>query len=384
MSACADARALFTRDFGGAPDGVWSAPGRVNLIGEHVDYADGLCLPMALEHRTAVAVRRRADGFLRLRSNGFADADITVADIDSRAVSGWAAYVAGVVWALRLPGFAGADIAVASDVPVGAGLSSSAALECAVALALADLSGRATDDPGRAALASICMRAENDFVGVPTGGMDQQVSLRARAGHAMLLDCRTGRTRQVPFDPAADGLALLVVDTAAPHRLVDGQYAQRRRAVEDAARQLGVTSLRDVKDVPAKWDPSLDDPLLQRRARHVVTEIGRVRAAVSALDAGDVKALGPLLDASHRSLRDDFEVSSVELDSVVDAARDAGALGARMVGGGFGGSALVLCESGAVDAIARAVLVAAERRGLPQPRFWQVTPAAGARRCARP
>ncbi|MGW0022369.1 galactokinase [Rhodococcus sp. NPDC003382] len=380
MSVCSDARARFVDDFGGTPDGVWCAPGRVNLIGEHVDYADGLCLPMALDHRTAVAMRRRVDGILRLRSAGFPEVDVTVTDLASRAVPGWAAYVAGVVWALGPAGFAGADVAVASDVPVGSGLSSSAALECAVALALAELYGRVTDDTGRAALASACMRAENDFVGVPTGGMDQQVSLRGRAGHAMLLDCRTGRVRHVPFDPAADGLTLLVVDTAAPHRLVDGQYAQRRRAVEDAARQLGVATLRDVEDVSVLQD-SLTDEALLRRARHVVTEIGRVRAAVDALDAGDVRALGPLLDASHRSLRDDFEVSSVELDSAVDTARDAGALGARMVGGGFGGSALALCEADAVEVISRAVLVAAERRGLPQPRFWEVAPAAGAHRC---
>lgn len=379
MSACADTRTLFAHCFGGSPDGVWCAPGRVNLIGEHVDYADGLCLPMAIEQRTAVAVRRRADGVVRLRSAGFADTDVTVADVAARAVPGWAAYAAGVVWALALPEFAGADLTVTSDVPVGAGLSSSAALECAVALAVAELCGRDTGDAGRATLASACMRAENDFVGVPTGGMDQQISLRARAGHALLLDCRTGGIRHVPFDPAAHDLAVLVVDTAAPHRLVDGHYAQRRRAVEEAARQLGVASLRDVEDVSA-----LRDPMLRRRARHVVTEIGRVREAVTALDAGDVRSLGPVLDASHRSLREDFEVSSVELDSAVDAARDAGALGARMVGGGFGGSALALCEAGAVEQISRAVLTAAARRGLPRPRFRTVTPAAGARRCDRP
>ncbi|WP_068155024.1 galactokinase [Rhodococcus phenolicus] len=379
MSACADTRTLFAHCFGGSPDGVWCAPGRVNLIGEHVDYADGLCLPMAIEQRTAVAVRRRADGVVRLRSAGFADTDVTVADVAARAVPGWAAYAAGVVWALALPDFAGADLTVTSDVPVGAGLSSSAALECAVALAVAELCGRDTGDAGRATLASACTRAENDFVGVPTGSMDQQISLRARAGHALLLDCRTGGIRHVPFDPAAHDLAVLVIDTAAPHRLVDGQYAQRRRAVEEAARQLGVASLRDVEDVSA-----LRDPILRRRARHVVTEIGRVREAVTALDAGDVRSLGPVLDASHRSLREDFEVSSVELDSAVDAARDAGALGARMVGGGFGGSALALCEAGAVEQISRAVLTAAARRGLPRPRFRTVTPAAGARRCDRP
>lgn len=379
MSACAETRTLFAHCFGGSPDGVWCAPGRVNLIGEHVDYADGLCLPMAIEQRTAVAVRRRADGVVRLRSAGFADTDVTVADVAARAVPGWAAYAAGVVWALALPEFAGADLTVTSDVPVGAGLSSSAALECAVALAVAELCGRDTGDAGRATLASACMRAENDFVGVPTGGMDQQISLRARAGHALLLDCRTGGIRHVPFDPAVHDLAVLVIDTAAPHRLVDGQYAQRRRAVEEAARQLGVASLRDVEDVSA-----LRDPMLRRRARHVVTEIGRVREAVTALDAGDVRSLGPVLDASHRSLREDFEVSSVELDSAVDAARDAGALGARMVGGGFGGSVLALCEAGAVEQISRAVLTAAARRGLPRPRFRTVTPAAGARRCDRP
>ena len=376
MSACGEVRALFGYHFGGAPDGVWCAPGRINLIGEHVDYADGLCLPMALGRRTAVALRGRTDGTLRLRSVGFPAVDVTVAEIASRAVPGWPAYVAGVVWALALPDFTGADVAVASDVPVGAGLSSSAALECAIALALTEPHGCATDDQGRAELASACRRAENDYVGVPTGGMDQQISLRGRSGHAMLLDCRTGRVRHVPFDPSASGLALLVVDTSAPHRLVDGQYAQRRRSVEDAARHLDVVSLRDVEAVPA-----LDDPILRRRARHVVTEIRRVRETVAALDRADIRALGPLLDASHRSPRDDFEVSCVELDSAVEAAQGSGALGARMVGGGFGGSVLALCEAGAAQEVAHAIQVAAERRGLPQPRFWTVTPADGARRC---
>ncbi|WP_342659702.1 Galactokinase [Rhodococcus ruber] len=378
MSVAAAAAAGFAEAFGGAPEGVWCAPGRVNLIGEHVDYAGGLCLPLALPQVTAAAVRRRDDGAVRLVSEGFAGVSFGRLGQPEGHTGGWAAYVVGVIGALDPPGFAGADIAIASDVPVGAGLSSSAALEAAVALALAELSGLPVDDPGRAVLAAACTRAENDSVGAPTGGMDQQIALRGRAGHALLLDCATGEVEHLPIDLESHGLALLVVDTDAPHRLVDGQYGQRRRDVEEATRRLG--SLRDVGTVAALG--ALTDPVLRRRAGHVVTEIARVRAAVAALRDDAPQRLGPLLDAAHRSLRDDFEVSSVELDTAVDAARAAGALGARMVGGGFGGSAIALCRATDVDAVAEAVTVAARERDLPRPKFLRATASAGARRCA--
>ncbi|QOH58001.1 galactokinase [Rhodococcus rhodochrous] len=373
MTLAATARALFTAEFGTEPEGCWCAPGRVNLIGEHVDYAGGLCLPMAIPQVTIVAVRRRSDHVLRVRSSGFDSVDL---DLRDRHVDGWAAYVAGVIWTLDPPGFTGADIAVASDVPVGAGLSSSAALETSIAVALADLCGLPLDDDGRDRLAAACVRAENDYAGAPTGGLDQRIALHARPGHALLLDFADGSSEHIPFDAEARGLTVLVVDTGTGHELADGQYGQRRREVEDATRILGVESLRDASSA----DP-IDDPVLRRRARHVIDEIARVQEAAELLRAGQIRDLGPLLDASHRSLRDDFEVSCLELDTAVDAAVAAGALGARMVGGGFGGSAIALCEDDRVDSVRKAVADAAARRDLPAPTFLRATASGGARRC---
>ncbi|WP_455901219.1 galactokinase [Rhodococcus gordoniae] len=372
MTLAETVRAAFTAEFGTEPEGCWCAPGRVNLIGEHVDYAGGLCLPMALPQVTTVAMRRRSDHLLRVRSAGFDPVDL---DLRDRHVDGWAAYVAGVIWTLDPPGFTGADIAVASDVPVGAGLSSSAALETSIAVALADLCGLPLDEDGRDRLATACVRAENDYAGAPTGGLDQRIALHARPGHALLLDFADGSSEHIPFDAEAQGLTVLVVDTGTGHRLADGQYGQRRREVEDATRLLGVDSLRD-----ASSDP-LGDPTLRRRARHVIGEIVRVREAAELLRAGRIRDLGPLLDASHRSLRDDFEVSCPELDTAVDAAVAAGALGARMVGGGFGGSAIALCENDHVDPVRQAVADAAARRAFAAPTFLRATASGGARRC---
>ncbi|MCC2335814.1 galactokinase [Cellulomonas wangsupingiae] len=385
------ARDLFTGTFGAAPDGVWSAPGRVNLIGEHTDYNDGLALPIALPHRTYAAVARRTDGLVRLVSAQEPSGvrEVPLAEAVPGAVRGWAAYVVGVAWALRAAGHdvGGFDVAIDSCVPFGAGLSSSAALEASVAVALdalhglglaggVDDAGAATDDAGRGVLATLCVRAENEMAGAPTGGMDQAASLRARAGNALLLDCRDGSVRHVPFDLAAHGLALLVVDTRAEHSHVDGEYAQRRAACEAAARRLGVASLREVAD-DARGDgwalealtADEDGVLLARRVRHVTSEIGRVTAFVEALDAGDVRAVAPLMDASHASLRDDYEVSCDELDVAVDAARAAGALGARMTGGGFGGSAIALVGVDEVEAVAEGVARAFAARGLRSPAF---------------
>ncbi len=371
-------RTAFRAEFGRDPSGLWAAPGRLNLIGEHVDYAGGLCLPLALPQRTVVAAATRDDGRLRLRSL-LRDAqpwDGVLDEVGPGYPPGWAAYPAGVLWALGHPA-GGLDLLVGDSVPPGAGLASSAALECAVAVAVDALSGLglATTSAGQAILAQACRRAENEVVGAPTGGMDQIASLCCIAGHALRLDCRDQTMRQVPLDLAAAGLALLVVDTRAPHRIVDGQYAARRHSAEQAAAELGVPGLREASRERVN---SLTDPLLRRRARHVVTEIARVRNVVTLLDSGRIRDIGPQLNASHDSLRDDLEVSSPELDCAVNAARAAGALGARMTGGGFGGSALALIEQTTTTAVTQAVLTAAAHHAHPQPVVHQVLPSPGA------
>lgn len=360
-------RTAFRTMFGRDPDGLWAAPGRLNLIGEHVDYADGLCMPLALPQRTVVAAAARDDGQLRLRSV-HPDAQPWEGGLDEIGPGcppGWAGYPAGVIWALRHP-HGGLDLLVGESVPLGAGLASSAALECATALAVDDLCklGLAATSAGRLRLAAACRRAENEIVGAPTGGMDQLASLCCTAEHALLLDCRDQTMRQLPLDLRAAGLELLLVDTRAPHRIVDGQYADRRRSAEQAAVRLGVASLRDATSEQVQH---LTDPLLRRRARHVVSEITRVRVVVELLESGGLDDLGPVLTASHTSLRDDLEVSSPELDCAVHAALAAGALGGRMTGGGFGGSALVLTERSASTAVIRAVMTAATSHGHPDP-----------------
>ena len=377
-------RALFTDRFAAQPDGTWSAPGRVNLIGEHTDYNGGLCLPIALPHRTYAALRRRDDDQVRLVS-AQEPGGLTTIDLSTVApgtVDGWAAYVVGVAWALRQAGHAisGFDIAIDSCVPYGAGLSSSAALQCSVAVALDEAFGLglAGSDDGRAALVAFCMRAENEIAGAPTGGMDQAASLRTQAGNALLLDCLDGSVRHVPFDLAAHDLALLVVDTRAEHAHNDGQYAARRASCEAAAARLGVATLREISDDPRglEWAlDKLDDEVQVRRVRHVVNEIARVTWFVALLDAGEVQLVGTLMYASHASLRDDYEVSCLELDLVVETARAAGAIGARMTGGGFGGSAIALVEADAVERTAQAVADAFADAGLRAPAFLVATAA---------
>jgi galactokinase len=314
--------------YGFEPDGRWAAPGRVNLIGEHVDYAQGLCLPFAIAEHTVVEAAARDDDRVRIQSlaedGGF---DGSLDDVGPGAPGAWAGYAVGVLWALRAAGHPvrGMDLLVTDSVPLGAGLSSSAALECSTALAVTDLFGLGL---GRDALIPACIRAENEVVGAATGGMDQAASLLATAGHALLLDTRDGATRQVPFAPAGEGLALIVIDTRVRHHLADGQYGARRAAVEKAAAALGMPSLRDA----TLADLERLGPDLLPRARHIVTEIARVAETVALLDAGRLADIGPLLDASHASLAVDYEVSCAELDLACAAAREAGALGARMTG----------------------------------------------------
>jgi galactokinase len=378
-TALADQAAeTFLACYGTPPEGVWHAPGRVNLMGEHTDYNEGWVLPFALDRGVVVAAARRRDAVLQLWSRQAPEdaVSLPLASLAAGSVTGWAAYPAGVAWAMRAAGYevGGASLVIESDLPRGAGLSSSAALECATALALA---GLYEVNVPRAELARLARRAENEMVGVPSGIMDQSASLLGEARRALLLDCRTGQTSLVPFDPAAAGLTLLVVDTGVRHALTDGRYALRRRECEQAARALGVPALRDVAD--AAEVSRIADPVLARRARHVITDDQRVWAAVALLEAGDLAGLGPVLHASHVSLRDDFEISWPQADAAVAAAEGAGALGARMVGGGFGGSVIALAPAGST-AVAAALSAEYARRGWPPPQVLAAPPSAGASR----
>jgi galactokinase len=368
---------------------VWRAPGRANLMGEHTDYNQGLVLPFAIAQGVTVSAVRRDDAVLALRSREASPPSVALplAALAPGSVGGWAAYPAGVAWALRDAGYQvpGATIDIDSDLPPGAGLSSSAALECSTALALTGLAGISVP---RRELAGIARRAENDFIGVPSGIMDQAASLLCEAGHALLLDCRTLEISQVPFDPAAAGAGLVVINTRADHAHAGGDYARRRAECEEAARQLGVPflgCLADADDVGR-----IADRALRGRARHVITDNARVRAAVDLLRSASADhdaygKIGLLLSQAHRSLRDDFEISWPHADVAVDAAVAAGALGARMIGGGFGGSVLALVPVDAMPAVRSAVTDAFERHSWAAPEFIPTVPAGGAGRAdARP
>lgn len=364
---------------------VWRAPGRVNLIGEHTDYNDGFALPLAIAQGCTATVTVRADAELHVRSAQEDDVTaVALGELSPDTVDGWAAYVAGVVWAVRQRGIdlPGLDVAVDGDVPLGSGLSSSAALSCSVVTALDDLLGLGLTSADQVALART---AENDFVGAPTGGMDQLASICSRAGNVLLCDMRSLDTRAVPMDLTAAGLTLLVTDTQAPHRNADGEYRERRESCEHAASLLGVATLREVQDddhaeVLERLRAAAGDDadLLVKRARHILTENDRVLAVVAHLDDGDVAGIGPLLSASHRSMRDDFEITVPEVDAAVEAALSAGALGARMTGGGFGGCVIALVASSEVETARTATAAAFARRGFTAPTFFTTAPSAGA------
>jgi galactokinase len=383
--AATHAREAFAERFGRAPDGVWAAPGRVNVIGEHTDYNGGFVLPVALPHTTRAALGRRNDGRVALASlqHPDDDADLALADLAPGIPANWGGYAAGVVAELRDPVAAagGVDILVDGEVPAGAGLSSSAALECAVALGLRDLLEL---DLSAEDLVDVARRAENGYVGAPTGILDQSAALLCRAGAALFLDTRDRSSEQVPFDLAAAGLALLVVDTGETHAHAGGGYGDRRRECEEVAARLGVGLLReigDVADLDRLDDGTPEGAVLLRRARHVVTEDARVLEVVATLrNEDDPRAIGPVLTAGHASLRDDFEISTPLLDATVDAALGTGAHGARMVGGGFGGSAIALVDAESVDRVVAAVTARFAGLGHAPPRTFRAVPSDGARR----
>lgn len=377
----------FRETFGAEPEGVFSAPGRVNIIGEHVDYQQGLCLPMAISHRCFVAARRTDAGVVRMRSVQSGETvEVSVEGLAPGAVEGWSSYVAGVVWALadRFEGSApcGFDLLIDGYVPLGAGLSSSAALECAVAAAIDDLCTLGTTPHERIRAA---IKAETEFAGAATGGLDQSASILCEEGHAILLDCRDFSTTSVPWDLAGQGLELLIIDTRAPHSLVGGEYAERRAQAEAGARALEVESLRDVPfEGASDACQGISDPVVQRRTRHIINEIERVREFAEILEGGSIREgldrIAALLNASHDSLRDDYEVTVPELDVAVDAAREAGAHGARMTGGGFGGSVIALVDAERVENVASAVANAFAERSFAEPVFFLATPSRGAGR----
>lgn len=386
---------LFVTTYGRAPDGLWSAPGRVNLIGEHTDYNNGLVLPFAIDARAQVAAARIDEPVLRIvsaqRRGAVVEAPMSVLSPGSAATRGWPAYLFGPIWALAEAGIdlPGAEVALDSQVPAGAGLSSSAAVECATALAMSAL---AEVTLGRADLARLCQHAENAFVGVPSGLMDQMASATCRAGNLLFFDVGAQTTEHIPFDPAARGLRLLVIDTQAHHSLADGEYAKRRASCEQAAAILGLDSLRDIENADAALAvlataasvPRADRDVLVRRVRHILTENARVQHVVDRLrnggsGEGDIGSIGDILTGSHLSMRDDYEISCAELDAAVDAALGAGALGARMTGGGFGGSVIALVSADSAGSVTRDVQNAFAAAGFTAPVIRSVTPAEGAR-----
>lgn len=378
-----DLVARFRQAFGGAPDGIWQAPGRVNLIGEHTDYNEGFVLPFAIDRTARVAVRARPDTTVRLLST-YGDQGVVTTALEALqpgTAKGWAKYPLGVMWALRERGIKvpGIDLLLDSDVPLGAGLSSSHAIECAVITALNELAGAGLHARD---MVVATQRAENEFVGAPTGIMDQSASLRGAEGHAVFLDCRDQSARLVPFETEPAGLVLLVIDTKVSHSHVDGGYASRRASCELGAEVLGVKALRDVQVGDLEEASGLLDEVTFRRVRHVVTENDRVLQTVEVLAGQGPAAIGQLLDASHASMRDDFEISCPELDLAVDTARAIGAIGARMTGGGFGGAAIALTPEASEEKVRDAVVSAFARAGFAAPDIFTVSPAAGAMRVA--
>ena len=365
----------FLQTFGDEPDLIAAAPGRVNLIGEHIDYSEGFVLPFAIKDRTTAAIRKRDDSTVRIASAQRRNKIVTV-DINNvkPGLKGeWERYALGVLWSMGVK--TGVDLLIDGHVPLGAGLSSSAALECSVATAINHLfdMGFSLED-----LARLTQKAENQYVGVPCGIMDQSVSLMATVGSALLLDCRDLSTRNIPFDVASSGLELLIIDTQAHHALTDGGYAERRASCESVAAKLGIKSMRELTMDQLEAEKAQLTQVEYVRARHAVSEMKRVLDCVEALSKSDFVKVGELINQSHISLRDDYTVSCPELDTAVDASLAAGALGSRMVGGGFGGSAIALIEASKTSETIHAVEKAFADKKFKAPRFFTSLPSQGA------
>jgi len=370
----------FLETFGEEPDLVAAAPGRVNLIGEHIDYSEGFVLPFAIKDRTMVAARKRDDSTVRIASAQRRSKIVTVdiSEVKPGLKGEWERYALGVLWSMGVK--SGVDLLIDGHVPLGAGLSSSAALECSVATAMNHLFDMGFN---LEELARLTQKAENQYVGVPCGIMDQSVSLMASRGFALLLDCRDLSTRNIPFDVASHGLELLIIDTQAHHALTDGGYAERRASCEAVAAKLSVKSMRELTMAQLDSARATLSETEYIRARHAITEMQRVLDCVDALGSGDFVKVGQLINESHRSLRDDYTVSCPELDTAVEASLAAGALGSRMVGGGFGGSAIALIEAAKTSQTISAIEKAFADKKFKAPRFFTSLPSQGAELLSR-
>ncbi|MDA8927482.1 galactokinase [Aquiluna sp.] len=367
----------FKAIFGCDPQGVWSAPGRANLIGEHTDYNNGFVLPFGIDKRTYAAIAKRADRNIRVAtsfSQGIVEIELTdnkPEDLD------WALYPLGVAWVMRAGLETGFDLYLDSDVPVGAGLSSSAAVECSVALALDNIWELGHT---RQELALLGQRAENEVVGAPTGIMDQTASMLAAQDSAVLIDCKSLDTELIELGFGAKGLIIAVIDTQVSHRHSDGGYKSRRDACELGAAIMNVESLRELSEADLPKAQELMDDVTFRRVRHIVTENSRVIATVAALKSSELEKLGQLFEESHASMRDDFEISIPELDLAVETALNAGAIASRMTGGGFGGAAIALIDSSKLSELGDAVAKAFDSAGFSPARVFAVSASAGAKR----
>ncbi len=373
----AGAQSGFKKIFGYEASGIWSAPGRANLIGEHTDYNNGFVFPFGIDRRTYVALSPRQDMLCRVAS-GLSE-EIYEYEISQTMPTqlDWALYPLGVAWTMQEKAKFGFDAYFVSEVPIGAGLSSSAAIECSIGIALNEIweAGYSKQQ-----IALLGQKAENEVVGAPTGIMDQTASMLAKSDAAVLIDCKTLETKLVPLGLSSQGLVVAVIDTRVSHRHSDGGYRSRREACEKGAKIMGVESLREltVSDLDAAKQ-KMDDVTF-RRCRHVITENQRVLEAVNALRAGEMDQLGQLLLQSHASMRDDFEISIDELDTAVEVAMRVGAVGSRMTGGGFGGAAIAIIDQSKLEMLSAECKREFLAHGFAEPNVFAVIPSDGARR----